>query len=449
MTQTPLSATEILRGRNVFILGSTGFVGKVLLSMLLDRFPDIGRAYVMVRRGSGTDREARFWQSVVTSPAFDPLRERHGGAEGLAAILRQKVVVVDGDITEPNLGLGEAEAEKVAKDIDVLINSSGRVTFNPPLESALRTNVEGTKNVLAFARRMRRPALLHTSTCFVAGNRSGEVWEDEELVGYYPRQAELPGTKFSVEQEMADSDRIAAAIRAEADDAQVLARLRQKARRRLRDESRNPDDEAALRLAVARERKEWIRSEAPRRGVERAAQWGWPNIYTYTKSMGDQLVAREPDMFRSIVRPAIVESAVEYPFPGWNEGFTTSAPLVYLALKGQNVLPVSDKLILDIVPVDHVCAGMLMVAAALMVEQPKLVHQLASGDLNPGRISRIVTLTGLYKRKRFQSKETGNKFLNALAARMEFRPVSPDDYQKKSLPLVNRVVKRTSRALGR
>src|SRR4051812_35717631 len=182
-----LSPSEIFRGRNLFILGSTGFVGKVLLSMLLERFPDIGRAYVMVRRGSGTDSEARFWQSVVTSPAFDPLRDRHGGAEGLAAILRQKVVVVDGDITEPNLGLSEAEAEKVAKDIDVLINSSGRVTFNPPLESALRTNVEGTKNVIAFAKRMKRPALIHTSTCFVAGNRSGDVWEDEELDGYYPR----------------------------------------------------------------------------------------------------------------------------------------------------------------------------------------------------------------------------------------------------------------------
>src|SRR5215470_3777787 len=114
-----LSVTEIFRGRNLFILGSTGFVGKVLLSMLLDRYPEIGRAYVMVRRGSGTDSEARFWQSVVTSPAFDPLRDKHGGAEGLAAVLREKVVVVDGDITEPNLGMTEELAEKVAKDIDV------------------------------------------------------------------------------------------------------------------------------------------------------------------------------------------------------------------------------------------------------------------------------------------------------------------------------------------
>ena len=393
-----LSVSEIYKGRNVFILGSTGFVGKVLLGMLLDRFPQIGRAYVMVRRGSGTDAEARFWNSVVTSPVFDPLRAKHGGPEALRKFLEQKVVVVDGDITEPNLGLSGEAAERVAKDIDVLINSSGRVTFNPPLESALRTNVEGTKNVIAFAKRMRRPALIHTSTCFVAGNRSGEVWEDETLDGYFPKRKELPGTLFSVEQEMANNAQGAARIRELADDAQVLARLRQEARDRLREENRDPDDEQALKLAVARSRKEWIREQMTQQGIDRAAKWGWPNIYTYTKSMGDQLVARETGIFRSIVRPAIVESAVAYPFPGWNEGFTTSAPLVYLALKGQNVLPVSNKLILDVVPVDHVCAGMIMAAAQACVEQPALVFQLSSGDLNPLHMDRVVTLTGLYKR---------------------------------------------------
>jgi long-chain acyl-CoA synthetase len=444
-----LSPTEIFRGRKVLILGSTGFVGKVLLSMLLDRYPQIGRAYVMVRRGSGTDSEARFWQSVVTSPAFDPLRERHGGKEALAAFLREKVVVVDGDITEPNLGMSDELAEKVAKDIDVLINSSGRVTFNPPLESALRTNVEGTKNVIAFTKRMRRPALIHTSTCFVAGNRSGEVWEDEELDGYFPRHGEMPGTRFAVEQETADSAAGAERIRQLADDAQVLASLRQQARDRLREENRDPDDEQALKLAVARSRKEWIRSEMTKQGMERAAKWGWPNIYTYTKSMGDQLVARETGIVRAIVRPAIVESAVAFPFRGWNEGFTTSAPLVYLALKGQNVLPVAPKLILDVVPVDHVASGMLMVAAQAIVEQPKLVFQLCSGDLNPLHMDRVVTLTGLYKRKRFRDKESGNRFLNELAARMEFRPVAQAEYDRYSIPKVQSIARKASETLGR
>jgi hypothetical protein len=122
---------------------------------------------------------------------------------------------------------------------------------------------------------------------------------------------------------------------------------------------------------------------------------------------------------------------------------------VYLALKGQNKLPVSESLILDMVPVDHIAGGMLMVAAQACVEQPALVHQLASGDLNPSRIGRVTTLTGLYKRQRFQNKETGNKFLNELAARMEFRPVSYEEYDRTSLPLVSRMTERVSDTLDK
>src|SRR4051794_5964384 len=116
----PLSVREIYRGRRVFILGATGFVGKVLLSMLLDKFSDVARVYVMVRRGSGTDSESRFWNNVITSPVFDPLRAKYGGEEGMAAFVREKVRVVDGDITEANLGLSDEAAQAVASDIDVV-----------------------------------------------------------------------------------------------------------------------------------------------------------------------------------------------------------------------------------------------------------------------------------------------------------------------------------------
>ena len=445
----PLSWTEIYRGRKIFILGATGFVGKVALAMLLDRFPDVGRVYVMVRRGTGTDSESRFWNSVVRSPAFNSLRDKYGGDEGMADFIRQKVEVVDGDITAPNVGLSDEDAERIAKDIDVVLNSSGRVTFNPPLESALRTNVEGTKNVIAFVKRMRRPALVHTSTCFVAGNRQGEVWENEELNGYFPNRGEMAETEFSIEREVADSERVSAEVRAQAGDAQIQSELMELARKRLRDTNRNPDDKSALKLTFARERKDWVRNELTQRGMDRAAYWGWPNIYTYTKSMGDQLVAREKDIVRAIVRPAIVESSESFPFPGWNEGFTTSAPLVYLALKGQNLLPAGKDVVLDVVPVDHIAAGMLMVAAQCCVEQPKMVYQLSSGDLNPVKIARVVTLTGLYKRKTFQNKDEGNKFLNELVARMEYRPVSYEEYDRVSLPLVSRIADGVSKGVDK
>src|ERR1017187_10431276 len=105
------SVRDIYRGRHVFVLGATGFLGKVLLSMLLRNFPDVGRVYVMVRQGSGTSSETRFWDSVVPSHTFDPLREKYG--DKLRAFLLDKVRVVDGDITEANLGLSDEDAAKV------------------------------------------------------------------------------------------------------------------------------------------------------------------------------------------------------------------------------------------------------------------------------------------------------------------------------------------------
>ena len=159
--------------------------------MLLYRFPNIGRVYVTVRARSQEESEARFWNSVITAPPFDPLRERYGKA--LEGFLRDKVTVLGGDIGDVNLGYSEEEAQRIADDTDVVINSAGNVTFNPTLESALRTNVVGAQNVIAFTRRMKRPALVHVSTCFVAGNRSGAVWESDPVTGYFPRKNELPG----------------------------------------------------------------------------------------------------------------------------------------------------------------------------------------------------------------------------------------------------------------
>jgi len=442
-----LSPTELFNDRKVFLIGSTGFLGKVTLSMLLHSFPNIGRVYVTVRARSQEESETRFWNTVLTAPPFDPLRERYGSA--LEGFVRDKVVVLGGDIGETNLGYTEEQAQSVADDIDVILNSAGNVTFNPTLESALRTNVVGTQNVIAFAKRMKRPALIHVSTCFVAGNRSGPVWENDPVVGYFPRKHELPGVEFDPEQEIKDCAKLAERVREEARDAMMVARFRELARKRLNEENRDADDPDALGLAVARERKVWTRTRLTDLGVERAAWWGWPNIYTYTKSLGEQLVAAETGIVRSIVRPSIVESALAYPFPGWNEGFTTTAPIIFLVLKGQTKLPANDKLILDITPVDQVASVMLAVTAQACVEEPKLVHQAATGDSNPNNMDRIIGLVGLYKRKHFQEKETGIKFLNNLVARMEPRPVTNSHFEKYSVPMFNSAAKKASSLLDR
>src|SRR6266849_4044313 len=442
-----LSPTEIYRDRKVFLIGSTGFLGKVTLSMRLHRFPNVGRVYVTVRARSQEESETRFWNNVITAPPFDPLRERYGSA--LAGFIRDKVVVVGGDIGDTNLGYSEEQAQQIADDIDVVLNTAGNVTFNPTLESALRTNVVGTQNVIAFAKRMKRPALIHVSTCFVAGNRIGPVWENDPVVGYFPRKDELRGVEFSVEEEIRDCAKLAERVREEARDAMMIARFRELARKRLNEENRDVDDPDALGLAVARERKVWTRTRLTELGVERSAFWGWPNIYTYTKALGEQLVAAEDGIVRGIVRPSIVESALAFPFPGWNEGFTTTAPIIFLVLKGQVKIPANEKLILDITPVDQVASVMLTVTAQACIEQPALVHQAATGDSNPNNMDRIIGLVGLYKRKHFQEKESGFKLANQIAARMEPRPVSNSSFEKLSVPMFNSAAKKASSLLDR
>jgi long-chain acyl-CoA synthetase len=442
-----LSPTEIYNGRNLFVIGSTGFLGKVTLSMLLHSFPNVGRVYVTVRARSQEESEARFWNSVITAPPFNPVRERYGDA--FEGFIRDKVTVVGGDIAEVNLGFTEAEAQKLADDIDVIINTAGNVTFNPTLESALRTNVVGTQNVIAITKRMKRPALVHVSTCFTAGNRSGPVWESDPVIGYFPRQHELAGVEFSVEQEIKDCAKLSERVRESARDAMMTASFREQARKRLSEEGRDADDPDALGLAVARERKVWTRTRLTELGVERAAWWGWPNIYTYTKALGEQLVAAETGIVRSILRPSIVESSLSYPFPGWNEGFTTTAPIIFMVLKGQTQLPANDKLILDITPVDQIASAMLAIAAVACVEEPRLVYQAATGDSNPNNMERIIGMVGLYKRKHFLEKEKGVRIINEIAARMEPRPVSTKKFDSTSAPMFNKAAKKVSSLLDR
>src|SRR2546425_9226977 len=105
-----LSPTEIYRDRKVFLIGCTGFLGKVTLSTLLYRFPNIGRVCVTVRARSQEESEARFWNNVLTAPPFDPLRERYCSA--LDGFIRRKVEIVGGDIAETNLGFSEEEGQR-------------------------------------------------------------------------------------------------------------------------------------------------------------------------------------------------------------------------------------------------------------------------------------------------------------------------------------------------
>jgi long-chain acyl-CoA synthetase len=451
---SPLNVAETLRGKNICLIGATGFVGKVALSMFLHRYPELGKLFVVVRPGAGNSAEDRFFTKIVNSKPFEPVRQRYG--KEFMDLLRDKVVPLPGDVGRPfcNFPDEQFEAFERVGGLDVMVNSAGLVTFTPSLESAIRINVTGAKSALDTARRAGA-ALLHVSTCFVAGRRDGTIWENEPIVGYFPRHDELLDDDFDAVAEVEDCNRIIEQVRVRANDRAHISEFRELAAAQLREEGRDPDDASNLRLAVARQRKIWIHTRLTELGMERARYWGWTNTYTYTKSLGEQVILREamqPGGVRTaIVRPAVVESALRYPLPGWNEGFNTTAPLSYIALKGHRTLVASDKGALDIIPVDHVAAGMIGVTAALIDGSSDVVYQLGTSGVNPVRTRRLGELMGLANRRHYRAKAKAgeDKLASYARARLEVNVVSPATFRRVSAPQIRRLADATSKAIER
>src|SRR5216684_260451 len=203
--QPPIDLAAAFRGREILITGVTGFLGKVAVTMLLDRYPEVGKVHVLVRPRAGGTAHDRFFGKVVSTPPFGPLREKHG--EELEQFLRDKCVPLAGDVTDPLLGLSEEQVKALSGKLACVINCAGLVTFNPSLEIAVSVNTEGARNAAELCKKTGA-TLLHISTCFVAGTRRGPVFEDEPLVGHYPK--DLEGAPFSVESELKDVDAVVA-----------------------------------------------------------------------------------------------------------------------------------------------------------------------------------------------------------------------------------------------
>ncbi len=447
-----LAVDEIFRGKHILLIGTTGFVGKVALSMLLNHYPDVGKVFCLVRPGAGNTADERFYKKVATSEVFDPLRKTYGA--GYEAFMRSKIVAIPGDIGRAVCNFTDEQIAEINAQggIHVIINSAGLVSFAPSLESALRINAMGAKNVLDLAKKLGA-RLCHVSTCYVAGQREGDVWEDEPVVGYFPRSSaisrdwgddrdnELLDRDFDPAAEIADCQKMIDQARERSNDRQHISQFREKAAESLRAQRRDPDDEDDLKIAVARERKIWMNDVLTKLGMERARHWGWTNTYTYTKSLGEQIILSDPSVPVTIVRPAVVESSVRYPFPGWNEGFNTTAPLMYLMLKGHRSVPVGKDAALDIISVDFIAAGMLLATAAVLAGQHEPVYQLGSSDSNRISSKRLTQLTGLAVRQHYRDKaDRGeDKLRSKLRARFEAMPVSYEHFEKWSAPMFKRI----------
>ncbi|HTM43953.1 MAG TPA: SDR family oxidoreductase [Polyangiaceae bacterium] len=389
-----LDVERLLRGRNLVVAGATGFLGKVWLSLVLTHYPAVGRLHLLVRRKGALGGVDRFWQETIHSEAFRPLREVKGN--DFESFLREKVVPIEGDIVLPFCGVPAALQQELRGSIAALVNASGVVDFEPPLDVGLEVNAFGVQNLVALARALGDCPLLHTSTCFVAGKRTGFVEEEDPRVHPFPRAHELERAHWDPDREIAECLSIIEQAKQRAEDAFRQSHFLNEARVNLKA-SHEPLIGAVLEREVERVKRSYVEAQLAEMGNERARFWGWPNTYTYTKSIGEQIAAAS-GLQVTIVRPAIVETSVKFPMKGWNEGINTSAPLIYAIREGQTQLPGSTHN-LDMIPCDMVAGGMVMALCELLDGTAPFVYQLGASDCNPVTMARIFELTGLYKRK--------------------------------------------------
>jgi NAD(P)-dependent dehydrogenase (short-subunit alcohol dehydrogenase family) len=137
-----------------FVTGATGFIGRNLVELLLERE---GTIYVLVREGS--------------KGRLEELRSRWGTDEG-------RVVGIVGDLSLPRLGVSEADLLRLVGEIDHLFHLAAIYDMTADAESQRLANVEGTRHMVGFAEAVEASRVHMVSSIAAAGLYKGTWRED-------------------------------------------------------------------------------------------------------------------------------------------------------------------------------------------------------------------------------------------------------------------------------
>jgi nucleoside-diphosphate-sugar epimerase len=361
MTASTIDAPDVriaYAGRRILLTGATGFVAKVLLEKLIRTVPDLGRIVLLVRAGEHGDARARFEREIAASSVFDHLRAVRPA--WLERFLAERVECVTGEITAPGFGLPPDRFAALARDVDIVVNAAASVDFREPLDQALAINTLSLRHVTAFARAAGAP-LVHVSTCYVNGYNRGEMREQivapaSAAGGSIPRHRD---GWYDVDALIASLQRKIERVRSRGGDPERL-------RRRLTD-----------------------------LGIGEAQRHGWNDTYTFTKWLGEQVALRAMHGHAlTIVRPAIIESTLREPAPGWIEGVKVADAVILAYARGKtSFFPARREGIIDIVPVDLVANAIVLAGAeALGGDARQRIYQCCSGSTNPLALGELIRL---------------------------------------------------------
>lgn len=159
----------------IFLTGATGYLGAHVATLLLEGHND--RLNLLVRARSTAEAEHRLWRAMQLHLEFPHF----------LALLRSRVRIFCGDLTDARFGLNEGDYRELVETTDSVIHCAASLNRKSE-KTCLNVNLRGTLEVLKLARAAQDHHGLRrfsdVSTVAIAGQRFSEVVKEETALDW-------------------------------------------------------------------------------------------------------------------------------------------------------------------------------------------------------------------------------------------------------------------------